>query len=117
MNFVLREGFAFLFETFSRNDLPGEKKINEIWRNFAKQIAKNLPRDRFLRYGRTLATETAGFGGIRHVLRAASDDRNRLQQRKETIPNQGSRVLIVFWQIWQISRKFQIDDVSGFKMF
>ena len=28
MNFVLREEFAFLFQTFSRNDLPGEAPLS-----------------------------------------------------------------------------------------
>ena len=28
VNFVLREEFAFLFQTFSRNDLPGEAPLS-----------------------------------------------------------------------------------------
>ena len=42
VNFVLREEFAFLFQTFSRNDLPGEAPLSRGRSVFKKNVREKL---------------------------------------------------------------------------
>ena len=49
VNFVLREEFAFLFQTFSRNDLPGEAPPTRGCSVFKKKKKKKKKRRTFFK--------------------------------------------------------------------